>query len=143
MKTKAARLTAAVGALGVAWWACSLTIAAESPTTAPAPATETPKPTAPGAVKSPEAKPEVPKPAGDAGAKADAKSAAGTKTDAAVKSPSDLDEAAKAAQAVADGDEEKLPPPPTTAADKKGSPQRFTPSEQVRADFDVSFPIDI
>lgn len=25
----------------------------------------------------------------------------------------------------------------------KGSPQRFVPSEQVRADFDVSFPIDI
>jgi hypothetical protein len=33
-----------------------------------------------------------------------------------------------------------------TAADKasdKSSPQRFVPSEQVRADFDVSFPIDI
>jgi hypothetical protein len=33
-----------------------------------------------------------------------------------------------------------------SAADKAGdksSPQRFTPSEQVRADFDVSFPIDI
>lgn len=26
---------------------------------------------------------------------------------------------------------------------KGGSPDRFTPSEQVRADFDVSFPIDI
>jgi hypothetical protein len=25
----------------------------------------------------------------------------------------------------------------------KGSPQRFIPSEQVRADFDVSFPVDI
>jgi hypothetical protein len=30
-----------------------------------------------------------------------------------------------------------------SAADKSGSPQRFVPSEQVRADFDVSFPIDI
>ncbi len=29
-----------------------------------------------------------------------------------------------------------------SAADK-GSPRRFVPSEQVRADFDVSFPIDI
>jgi hypothetical protein len=28
-------------------------------------------------------------------------------------------------------------------ADAKASPQRFIPSEQVRADFDVSFPIDI
>lgn len=34
--------------------------------------------------------------------------------------------------------------PAATTADKKGSsPQRFVPSEQVRADFDVSFPIDI
>ncbi|HKE92819.1 MAG TPA: hypothetical protein VKB34_00820 [Povalibacter sp.] len=30
-----------------------------------------------------------------------------------------------------------------TEADKKSSPQRFIPSEQVRADFDVSFPVDI
>ena len=34
-----------------------------------------------------------------------------------------------------------------SSADKasaaKGSPQRFIPSEQVRADFDVSFPVDI
>jgi hypothetical protein len=41
-----------------------------------------------------------------------------------------------------DGDEK-------SAADKSGdkagkaSPQRFIPSEQVRADFDVSFPVDI
>jgi hypothetical protein len=28
-------------------------------------------------------------------------------------------------------------------AGKKASPQRFVPSEQVRADFDVSFPVDI
>ena len=34
------------------------------------------------------------------------------------------------------------PKPAATAADKS-SPQRFVPSEQVRADFDVSFPIDI
>src|SRR5690606_9016155 len=33
---------------------------------------------------------------------------------------------------------------PETAADAGGtSPRRFVPSEQVRADFDVSFPIDI
>jgi hypothetical protein len=30
-----------------------------------------------------------------------------------------------------------------SSADKAGTPQRFVPSEQVRADFDVSFPIDI
>ena len=33
--------------------------------------------------------------------------------------------------------------PAKSAADKGPSPQRFIPSEQVRADFDVSFPIDI
>lgn len=35
------------------------------------------------------------------------------------------------------------PEPAKSAADKAASPQRFIPSEQVRADFDVSFPIDI
>jgi hypothetical protein len=41
--------------------------------------------------------------------------------------------------------EEQVPEPKRAAssADKAGSPQRFNPSEQVRADFDVSFPIDI
>jgi hypothetical protein len=43
--------------------------------------------------------------------------------------------------AKSDADEEHAPAP--SAADKAPSPQRFTPSEQVRADFDVSFPIDI
>jgi hypothetical protein len=33
--------------------------------------------------------------------------------------------------------------PPTDSVAKGPSPQRFVPSEQVRADFDVSFPIDI
>lgn len=32
---------------------------------------------------------------------------------------------------------------PESAADAGASPRRFVPSEQVRADFDVSFPIDI
>lgn len=41
---------------------------------------------------------------------------------------------------------EKAPPPPPAkgkSSGKGGSPERFVPSEQVRADFDVSFPIDI
>lgn len=33
-------------------------------------------------------------------------------------------------------------PPPGPAAGK-GSPQRFEPSERVRPDFDVAFPVDI
>ncbi len=39
--------------------------------------------------------------------------------------------------------EKSAPPEPKSAADAGASPRRFVPSEQVRADFDVSFPIDI
>jgi hypothetical protein len=34
-------------------------------------------------------------------------------------------------------------PAPNKPAAARGSPQRFEPSEKVRADFDVAFPIDI
>lgn len=40
-------------------------------------------------------------------------------------------------------DEEEAASKRANAADKKSSPQIFVPSEKVRADFDVSFPIDI
>lgn len=84
-------------------------------------------------------------------AKATPTSSQSTKTDAAKAAPvnadaskpdakADASAAAKAPES-ASKDEEKAPPP--TAADKGPSPQRFTPSEQVRADFDVSFPVDI
>jgi hypothetical protein len=46
-------------------------------------------------------------------------------------------------QADADADAAEAAPPTKSPADQKPSPQRFIPSEQVRADFDVSFPIDI
>jgi len=55
-----------------------------------------------------------------------------------------------AGKAAAKDDPQTLGKPTETAAqaaaksvDKNGTPQRFIPSEQVRADFDVSFPIDI
>jgi hypothetical protein len=51
---------------------------------------------------------------------------------------SKVKEGAEAAEKAAAG----KPKPAASAADKS-SPQRFVPSEQVRADFDVSFPIDI
>jgi len=38
------------------------------------------------------------------------------------------------------GEQETLPPPPPSTGP---TPQRFDPSEEVRADFPVSFPIDI
>jgi len=43
-------------------------------------------------------------------------------------------------------DDEAVPPPATTPsrpAAAKGSPQRFEPTEKVRPDFDVAFPVDI
>jgi hypothetical protein len=40
-------------------------------------------------------------------------------------------------------EEEELPPLPPEAASAGPSPQRFNPTEKVRADFPVSFPIDI
>lgn len=43
-------------------------------------------------------------------------------------------------------DDEPVPPPATTPskpAAAKGSPQRFEPTEKVRPDFDVAFPVDI
>lgn len=50
------------------------------------------------------------------------------------------------AKGTQDDEEAEAAPPPVAkprAAGKGGSPERFVPSEQVRADFDVSFPIDI
>jgi hypothetical protein len=40
-------------------------------------------------------------------------------------------------------DEEELPPLPADAAPAGPPPARFNPTEKVRADFPVSFPIDI
>lgn len=43
----------------------------------------------------------------------------------------------------ADAQAESETPRPGKSAADKSTPQRFVPSEQVRADFDVSFPIDM
>lgn len=74
-------------------------------------------------------------------------------TSAAVKPPAAVATDKPAAKA-ADKSTEQAPdavkkPAETAAAPSakssadKASPQRFVPSEQVRADFDVSFPVDI
>ena len=51
------------------------------------------------------------------------------------------DESAPSEEPAAEDDE--LPPLPPDAAPAGPSPQRFNPTEKVRADFPVSFPIDI
>jgi len=46
-------------------------------------------------------------------------------------------------QAAAEEEEEELPPLPADAMPAGPPPARFNPTEKVRADFPVSFPIDI
>lgn len=148
--------------LAVFWAAGSLLLAAESPST-PQPAaadkTITSEPQNPD--KSADKKTE-----GDAktdaaktdAAKTDAKGDAKTDTKKADKrSIADQAEAALKAAAEADPGSASREPPksdeqgakndtevqPSGGAAKGPSPQRFMPTEQVRADFDVSFPIDI
>jgi flagellum-specific peptidoglycan hydrolase FlgJ len=143
--------------LAVFWVAGSLLLAAESPSTS------TPKPAATAKKVEDAAK-------GDA-AKTDATKADATKTDtkeaskdgtkesgsasgkpsiaeqaeAALKAAYDADpkEAAKADPDAQQHAKDDTQTPPDGNAPKGPSPQRFVPSEQVRADFDVSFPIDI
>ena len=59
----------------------------------------------------------------------------------AVKTPADGE--AKGESAPAADDDEKLPPLPAGTEPSGPPPQRFNPTEKVRADFPVSFPIDI
>jgi hypothetical protein len=129
--------------LAVFWAAGSLLLAAESPTTpAPKPAAEVRQPEA--------AAPKKTEDESKTDSKADTKE--GPKGSIAEQA-----EAALKAAAEADGSAASEPPeseaetaakddtqaPPASSAGKGPSPQRFVPSEQVRADFDVSFPIDI
>jgi hypothetical protein len=67
------------------------------------------------------------------------------KPDPAQSPPPDApaDGAAKGENAPEADDEEKLPPLPAGTEPSGPPPQRFNPTEKVRADFPVSFPIDI
>jgi hypothetical protein len=85
-----------------------------------------PTPATKPAATAPSAKPEP---------KADEKAAVPAAQDKAAATAPAEDKAA--ATTAADAKDAKPSP------EQKASPQRFIPSEQVRADFDVSFPIDI
>lgn len=79
-------------------------------------------------------------------AKADAKDASkdGDKKTIAEQAEAALKAAYEAdPKAPAKGDPDAKDDTQTAPVAKGPSPQRFTPTEQVRADFDVSFPIDI
>jgi hypothetical protein len=66
-----------------------------------------------------------------------------------VPTPAPPGTAAPAAGAEAGGDDEAAAAktgeeaPAARPADAKGSPQHFEPTEKVRPDFDVAFPVDI
>jgi hypothetical protein len=139
--------------LAVFWAAGSLLLAAESPSTPKPVATE--KPVAAEQPAAEKAGAAAEKPATE-----EKKAAAEeSKTDTAQDKGSIADQAEAALKAATEADPGGAPsePPKTEAADAKDdtqaaptasagkgpSPQRFVPSEQVRADFDVSFPIDI
>jgi uncharacterized iron-regulated membrane protein len=93
-------------------------------------------------------------PAAEAGKPGEAPATATKPEDAAA---ADKPDAARTDPAKADAKPDPAKPDPVKSAaaqaaakpgekpavDDKSSPQRFIPSEQVRADFDVSFPIDI
>lgn len=138
--------------LAVFWAAGSLLLAAESPST--------PKPAAaqkPAAAAQPAA--QKPAAAASEGAGAQTAAAEEARTNTAQDKGSIADQAEAALKAAAEADPggaSSEPPksegaeakddtqvPPAASARKGPSPQRFVPSEQVRADFDVSFPIDI
>jgi hypothetical protein len=53
------------------------------------------------------------------------------------------DAGAKPDEDAPQADEEELPPLPADTVPAGPPPQRFNPTEKVRADFPVSFPIDI
>jgi len=85
------------------------------------------------------AEPTPAKPASPAAAAPAAQGAAKPGAESAVPNG---DEDSKDKEGAKDG-EAATAKPKASAADKGASPQRFVPTEQVRADFDVSFPIDI
>ncbi len=111
-------LTAAFAA-GSLWAAEPTAPPTQQPATKPVPAEAGKQPDVTTAAAKPEAKP------------------AGSTADAAKPEAAKADKS-EAAQTAAKPTEKAAP-----TTDDKSSPQRFIPSEQVRADFDVSFPIDI
>jgi hypothetical protein len=125
--------------LAVFWAAGSLLLAAESPTTpAPKPAAEASKPEVAPKKTEGESKTDTKEgPKGSIAEQAEAALKAAAEADGSAASEPPQSEAETAAA------KDDTQAPPASSAGKGPSPQRFVPSEQVRADFDVSFPIDI
>ena len=119
--------------LAVLWVAGTLLFAAEStpPAAKPRPAEATTVPAQAAAAESAGSKP------------AGAPAADGENTPAKAESSAEEELSAEETTAAQKSKTEGGDAKQASSADKAGTPQRFVPSEQVRADFDVSFPIDI
>lgn len=88
------------------------------------------------AAEPPPAKAATPAPAGESAAQKVDEPASGAPSSSAAKGTQDEENDA-------DADEQQAAARPKAPGKGGASPERFVPSEQVRADFDVSFPIDI
>ena len=133
--------------LFVFWAAGSLLLAAESPSPSP------PKPAATANKAESTAKTDTKEASKDKEATKDSDKQSGSgkpsiaeQAEAALKAAYEADPSGDSkASTKSDEQEAKddTQTPPTGSVAKGPSPQRFVPTEQVRADFDVSFPIDI
>jgi len=132
--------------LAILWGAGSLLLAAESPSTTPKPAAEAAKKTADPAPKA-DAKTEGKTQDESKSDTPQSKGSIADQAEAALKAAAEADPGSSTAGSAPNSDAQAAKvdtqAPPTASASKGPSPQRFVPSEQVRADFDVSFPIDI
>lgn len=136
--------------LAVFGTAGSLLLAAESPST-PKPAAAA-KPAAEKAGAAPKPAAEEKKAAAEESKTetAQGKGSIAEQAEAALKAAAEADPGSAPTEPPKSDDEDADPQakndtqrPPTGSAGRGSSPQRFVPTEQVRADFDVSFPIDI
>jgi hypothetical protein len=131
--------------LAVFWAAGSLLLAAESPSSKPV-AAEKPATEKAGAAEKPAVEEKKAAAEESKTDTAQDKGSIAEQAEAALKAAAEADpgggpsETPKA-EAAQEKDETQVAP--TASAGRGSSPQRFVPTEQVRADFDVSFPIDI
>ena len=139
--------------LAVFWAAGSLLLAAESPSTTPKPAAAANKTADEPAKAEPKAEQKTePKSADESKPESKTEPGKGSiaeQAEAALKAAAEADPGAAPGEPANSGEDtdpqakDDTQRPPTGSSGRGPSPQRFTPTEQVRADFDVSFPIDI
>jgi hypothetical protein len=96
-----------------------------------------------GAAESPPAKAATPAPAKPATQPAGESAAPKADEQSSGTQPATTAQGTQGKESAAEAEERPVAAAKPKGSGKSGSPERFVPSEQVRADFDVSFPIDI